>query len=86
MDTRLLVWMEPVRLGESLFVVSTLPLLSNTNINIHTLFFLSTILIANQLWQHKLVVAYTKCSPDETNLLPHNIGKHINIVWRNTNE
>jgi len=73
--------MEPVRLGESLFVVSTLPLLSNTNINIHTLFFLSTILIANQLWQHKLVVAYTKCSPDETNLLPHNIGKHINIVW-----
>ena len=42
--------------------------------------FFSTLLIANQLWQHKLVVAYTKCSSDETKL-PHTIGKHINIIW-----
>ena len=42
--------------------------------------FLSTLLIANQLWQHKLVVAYTRCSPNETKL-PHTIGKHIKIVW-----
>jgi len=47
----------------------------------HILFFLSTLLIANQLWQHKLVVAYTKCSPDDETVLPHTIGKHINIVW-----
>ena len=79
MDTRLLAWTERVLLGEYrlLYVVSFFPILTYH----HTLFFLSTLLIANQLWQHKLVVAYTKCSPDETNLLPHTIGKHINIVW-----
>ena len=54
---------------------------SSSMLTYHTLFFFSTLLIANQLWQHKLVVTYTKCSPDETNLISHTIGKHINIVW-----
>ena len=56
-------------------------MLSNNTNTYYTIFFLSTLLIANQLWQHKLVVAYTKCSPDRTALVPHTIGKHINIVW-----
>jgi len=81
MDTRLLAWMVRVLLGEwSLLVFVLLISFFISNTNISTLFF-STLLIANQLWQHKLVVAYTKCSPDDETVLPHTIGKHINIVW-----
>ena len=65
-------------MGELLLFVVFNFFLSNTN-TYHTIFFLSTLLIANQLWQHKLAVAYTKCPPDD--ILVHNIGKHINIVW-----